>query len=505
MIRLVLLMAILGGASGWGWSQNESLKEDSAAVVQLEEINWQLDSLLPCYHFPPVESSEFDREKLNTYGFAPDSVPTYTAEVLSQRLKDMGMEIPMEYNSYVHGFINLYSNKRREQVERMLGLSYVYFPIFEAELDRQQMPMELKYLPVVESALNPHARSRVGATGLWQFMLATGKIYGLEVTSYVDERKDPNKSTEAAVRYLKNMYRTYGDWLLVIASYNCGPGNVNKAIARSGGKRNFWEIRDKLPRETRGYVPAFIAATYVFNYAAEHNLYPKPVDFTFAQDTLMVTREKFSLKHFSKVTGADIYTLKDLNPELQRDIVPYTKQGYTLRIPMETGQLMAVYRDSVFTQLAKLNPDTVSHVYAANKISPLTNKPYMSSKASSSSAAPSGKTLVYHRVRSGETVSEIAERYHVSWRSVKAWNNLRGYSIKPGQRLKIYVRSTSTYAKSKTPPKVETVNGAKYYTVRNGDTLWDIANSQGTTVSSLKSLNKMSSSRLKVGQKLRIN
>lgn len=507
MNRLILLLLAWGMALGMTYAQTPavSLKEDSAAIIVLEEINWQLDSLLPCYHFEPFADEDFDREKLNTFGFPEDSVPAYTPEVLAQRLKDMGTEIPMEYNSYVHGFINLYTNKRREQVERMLGLSYVYFPIFESELDRNGMPMELKYLPVVESALNPHARSRVGATGLWQFMLATGKIYGLQVTSYVDERKDPYKSTEAAVRYLKNMYRTYGDWLLVIAAYNCGPGNVNKAIARSGGKRTFWEIRDNLPRETRGYVPAFIAATYVFNYAAEHNLYPKRVDFTFAQDTVQVSRQKFSLKHLSQVTGASIYTLKDLNPELQRDIVPYTQPGYTLRVPMETGQLMTVYKDSIFTQLAKLDPDTVNHLYAANKISPLTNKPYTGTRASSSSAAPSGRTLVYHRVRSGETVSEIAERYHVGYKSVKAWNNLRGYSIKPGQKLKIYVKSTSKYAKPKTPAKVEVIKGSKYYTVRNGDTLWDIANAQGTTVSKLKSLNSMSSSRLKVGQKLRVN
>ena len=488
----------------------QNLKEDSAAVFELEAINWQLDSLLPCYHFEEVSAEEFDREKLNIFGYHPDTVPLFGPEVLSQRLKEMGTMIPMEYNSYVHAYINMYGMKRRGQVERMLGLSYLYFPIFEAELDRKGMPIELKYLPVVESALNPHARSRVGATGLWQFMLNTGKLYGLDVTSYLDERKDPYKATEAAVRYLGNMYKTYGDWLLVITAYNCGPGNVNKAIARSGGKRTFWEIRDNLPRETRGYVPAFIAATYIFNYAAEHNLYPKKVDFTFEQDTIHVTKQKFSLKHLSKVTGADIYTLKDLNPELQRDIVPYSGKPYVLRVPMETGQLVATYRDSIFGQLAKLNPDTVSQTFAQTKVSPLTNKPYISTKAGSSgSTSPSGKTLVYHKVRSGETVSQIASRYRVSWKQVKSWNRLRGYNIKPGQRLKIYVPSNSRYAngntKPKTPAKAETINGKKYYTVRSGDTLWEIAQAQGTTVSNIKNLNSLSSSRLKVGMKLRLN
>lgn len=510
MIRMTLLLALLSGWSSMVVGQN--LKEDSIAVPKLEAINWQLDSLMPCYHFKEVDGENFNREALNVYGFHPDSVPMYGPEQLSQRLKDMGTMIPMAYNSYVHAYINMYGVKRRGQVERMLGLSYLYFPIFEAELDRQGLPIELKYLPVVESALNPHARSRVGATGLWQFMLKTGKLYGLDVTTYLDERKDPYKATEAAARYLGNMYKTYGDWLLVIAAYNCGPGNVNKAIARSGGKRTFWEIREKLPRETRGYVPAFIAASYIFNYAAEHNLYPKKIDFSFDQDTLHITRKKFSMKHLAQVTGADIYTLKDLNPELLRDIVPYSKDPYVLRVPMETGQLFAAYRDSIFGELAKLNPDTVNHTYAQNVVSPLTNKPYISSKgstSSSTSSSPAGKTLVYHKVRSGETVSQIASRYRVSWKQVKSWNRLRGYSIKPGQRLKIYVPSNSRYAKgntkSSTPAKTQTINGKKYYTVRSGDTLWDIARAQGTTVSNLRKLNSMASSKLKVGTKLRIN
>ena len=377
-------------------AQNPS--SDSAQVFKLEAINWQLDSLIPCYQYESFPEDKFNRDLLNVYGFAEDSVPTYSPEVLGSRLKEMGTMIPMEYNSYVHAYINLYTQKRRGQVERMLGLSDIYFPIFEAELDRQGMPMELKHLPVVESALNPHARSRVGATGLWQFMLATGKIYGLDVTSYLDERKDPYKATEAAVRYLKNMYKTYGDWLLVIAAYNCGPGNVNKAIARSGGKRNFWEIRDNLPRETRGYVPAFIAATYVFNYPTEHNLYPRKVDFTFRQDTIMVTRNKFNLKHLAQVTETDLYLLKDLNPELQRDIIPYSRKPYTLRVPMATGQKIAANRDTVFARIAQLNPDTVKQVYAEGKVSPLTNKPYKGSKSSGGSyASTSGKNLVYHK------------------------------------------------------------------------------------------------------------
>ncbi len=485
---------------------------DSAQVYTLEAINWQLDGLIPCYKHQSFPEDKYNRDLLNVYGFAKDSVPVYNPEILGERLKEMGTIIPMEYNSYVHAFINLYTQKRRGQVERMLGLSEIYFPIFEAELDRQGMPIELKHLPIVESALNPHARSRVGATGLWQFMLATGKIYGLDVTSYIDERKDPFKATEAAVRYLKNMYKTYGDWLLVIAAYNCGPGNVNKAIARSGGKRTFWEIRENLPKETRGYVPAFIAATYVFNYSAEHNLFPRKVDFTFDQDTLQVTRNKFNLKHLAQVTETDFYLLKDLNPELQRDIVPYSHKPYTLRIPMATGQKIAANRDTVFTRIAQLDPDMVNQVYADGKISPLTNKAYVSSdrKGASNSNSTIDKNLIYHKVRSGETVSQIAGRYHVSWKSIQRWNGLRGYNIKPGQRLKIYssskpnISSNSTTVASTTKSKVVNNGSPRYYTVRSGDTLWGIAQSQGTTVTSIKSMNGMNGSRLEIGQKLRV-
>lgn len=502
MKKLFLVLVVAVAGFGLVKAQNS----DSTEIYTFDEVNWQLDSLMPCYHFLPKNLDSTELASLNSFGYSPDSVPIASAAVLDQRLQEMGTVIPMEYNSYVHAYINLYAQKRREQVERMLGLSEIYFPIFEAELDRQGVPMELKHLPIVESALNPHARSRVGATGLWQFMLATGKMFGLEVTSYVDERKDPYKSTEAAVKYLKNMYRTYGDWLLVIAAYNCGPGNVNKAISRSGGKRTFWEIREHLPRETRGYVPAFIAATYVFNYPSEHNLYPRNVDFTFNVDTVMVEKKKFSLKRFSEVTSADFYFMKDLNPELQRDIVPYSSKPYTLRVPMAVGQLVAIDREAIFAQIVQGNPDTVKTVYASNKVSPLTNKPY---KAVKKTGATTGSgNLVYHKVRSGETVSGIAAKYGVSYRKLSSWNGLRRYRIKPGQRLKVYVASNSRYAKAskaKTKPVTKVVNGAKYYTVRSGDTLWDIAQSQKTTVASIKTLNGMKTSRLKPGMQIRVN
>lgn len=492
---------------------------DSLEVLNLTEINWQLDSLIPCYHYKPADSLDQLRVRLNVHNFPPDSVPSWPDDVLKQRLKDIGSPISMDFNEYVRAYINMYVNTRREQVERMLGLSEIYFPIFEENLDRMGLPMELKYLPVVESALNPHAVSRAGATGLWQFMLATGRLYKLDVTSYVDERRDPDKATFAALRYLRNMYKTYGDWLLVIAAYNCGPGNVNKAIARSRGGRTFWEIRDNLPRETRGYVPAFIAAAYVFNYAADHNLYPKYVDFSFRQDTVHFSRAKVSLKHLAEMTNTDFYLLKDLNPELKEDVIPYSKEPYILRVPMRTGQHIALFRDSIFTAIARLDPDSAKSNYEAGRISPVTNRPYEkpSQKPTYAETSKDGRTLVYHKVRAGEVVGSIASRYHVKAKDIQSWNRLRGYRIKAGQKLKIYVpdryaKSTTTTVQKTPSPTASTTKSppvptgdAKYHTVRNGDTLWDIANAyDGLTVSKLKSLNSLNSNSLKVGQKLRV-
>lgn len=509
-------------------------------VTSTNEILWQLDSLIPAYHHEPVNVAKYSRDSLNLRNFAVDSLPAYSSDIVAQRLREIGSPLALDYNEDVQAFINLYTLQRRGQVERMLGLAHVYLPIFEEELDRAGMPMELKYLPVVESALNPHARSRVGATGLWQFMLATGKLYGLEVTSYVDERRDPYKSTAAAVRYLGNMYKTYGDWLLVVAAYNCGPGNVNKAIARSGGKRNFWEIQEFLPRETRSYVPALIAATYVFSYPEEHNLFPRMIDFSFAQDTIHLTRQMMSLKHFADITHTDFYLLKDLNPELKTDFIPYSPEPYVLRVPMKTGQMFATFRDSIMQLATKLNLDSAKVVYTDAKLSPLTNKPYeaelsehptYATNGSNATTGTDGKKIVYHKVRRGEVVGSIAAKYHVSAKDLAKWNGLRNYGIQAGQNLKIYVKGTPSSgttpvkviaepepviaakvepAKADPAPEPKNIESqtdvaARYHVVKYGDTLWQIANAyNGLTVEKLKTLNSLNGNSLAIGQKLRV-
>ncbi|MEM6262422.1 MAG: LysM peptidoglycan-binding domain-containing protein [Bacteroidota bacterium] len=458
----------------------------------------KLDSLQANYRFSFPKTSLYDSLILNTYRFAPDEVPVYSEAILQQRLAEIPAVIPMDFNHHVSRFISLYTLERRDQVSRMLGLSRVYFPIFEEALDREGMPVELKYLPVVESALNPHARSRVGATGLWQFMLSTGRLYGLKVNSYVDERKNPFKATEAALRYLKNAHREFGDWLLAIASYNCGVGNVRKAIIRSGGKRNFWQIMPYLPRETRGYVPAFIAATYTFNYAAEHNLYPIYVNFDFNEDTVHIKRMDISLDEIGRLTGIPSEVLKNMNPELKLNRVPYSSKTYVLRVPFSVAEYFQRNHYYLADKYAKKVP--VHTATASYKPAPKSSK------------RPSGSKLVYHTVRSGEVVGTIAERYHVSPRSIARWNNLRNYRIRAGQKLKIYtykkVSNLSTKPSGTSSSLVASAGSSKklYHTVQKGDTIWTIAKQyHGTSMKSILALNNgLNTRNMKVGQTIRV-
>jgi membrane-bound lytic murein transglycosylase D len=403
--------------------QSFSLKAQTLDC-ESSQIACMMDSLLAHYN-NRVKTRMYNRNPVkNIYGYSEGEVPRPEPQVIKERLQKLGYEIPMAYNEHVQSFIDLYTVRRRDQVERMLGLTKVYFPIFEESLDKAGLPMEFKHLAIVESALNPHAVSRMGATGIWQFMFYTGKIYNLEINTFVDERRDPFKSSAASSEYFKNMYKIYKDWLLVIAAYNCGPGNVNKAIRRSGGKTNFWDISPYLPAETRGYVPAFIAACYVFNYPAEHNLYPIPTDFTYHQDTMHVIKCKMDLKELAVTTGVDYEVLKDLNPELKTQYIPYSDDGYVLRVPAKVSLLAATNPESVFKNTTA-SIETISAASAA--ASPATMQP----------TAGSGQ-LRYHTVRSGEVVGAIAKKYGVTASQISSWNKLRNYRIVPGQKLKIY-------------------------------------------------------------------
>jgi membrane-bound lytic murein transglycosylase D len=478
--------------------------------VSIEDVlmEEQMRGFVKNYRYANPSSTVYDTLIRNTQQFGPDEVPTYDPQTIADRLYGLPTIIPMDYNAEVQRYIEVYAERKRDLTARVLGLSRVYFPIFEEALDREGMPIELKYLSVVESALNPHAVSRVGATGLWQFMLSTGRMYDLDVNSFVDERKDPYRSTEAALRYLKGSYKEFGDWLLAIASYNCGPGNVRKAIHRSGGKRTFWEIMPYLPRETRGYVPAFIAVNYVFNYASEHNLYPVYVDFTLNQDTLHLRQMDITLAEIAKLTGADVDELRYLNPELKLDRVPFSNETYLLRVPPTVSSYFAKYPRTLRDDFGKRRE------MAAPRVTQVSNTSSSASAHSAHSSPPSGTKLYYHTVRTGEVVGAIAERYGVAASSVARWNGLSRYRIKVGQKLKIYTTpsraaaaaSPKTTAKPTAAKPTPTTTGAgTYHAVRNGDTLWDIAKRYGVSVGTLTYLNPGLNARdLKVGQAIRV-
>lgn len=366
--------------------------------------NWQLD----------LSNAEIDcKGGLNVV--FPDSV-------YIEKLHNLPAEMELSFNSVVKDYIEMYAVRRREQISYMLALGNYYFPMFEQALDRHGLPLELKYLPVIESALNPVAVSRAGATGLWQFMLRTGKGYGLEVNSLVDERRDPYKSTEAAVRYLKDLYAIYGDWNLVIAAYNCGPGNVNKAIARSGGKRDYWEIYYRLPKETRGYVPAFIAANYIMNYYTDHNICPaNSSTLTVALDTVQVN-ERIHLAQIAGVLGEPLAELQRLNPQYKKSVIPGDFKTHVLVLP--TDKIVAfIHKNDTIMNYDKSRYFT----HRANTDDFLDG---------TGAGTTSGNTTnVYYRVKKGDTLGAIARRNGIRLAQLKSWNGLRSSRIGIGDRL----------------------------------------------------------------------
>ena len=306
-----------------------------------EAMTYDLDSLMSLYMSKKYLSMPGDCEMKNEN-------PVFTPEEYIDRLRRMPTVMEMGYNDIVQRFIDRYMARLRHSVSYMLGATNFYVPIFEEALEAYQVPLELKYLPVIESALNPRAVSRVGATGLWQFMLGTGKQYGLEVNSLVDERRDPVRSSYAAARYLRDLYRIFGDWNLVIAAYNCGPGNINKAIHRSGGEKDYWRLYPYLPAETRGYVPAFIAANYAMTYYCEHGICPMSTKLPLETDTVVVDRD-VHLEQIAKVLDLDIEMLRSLNPQYRRDIVPGATKNYAIRLPMaDTGRFIDM-QDSIYS------------------------------------------------------------------------------------------------------------------------------------------------------------
>lgn len=354
--------------------------------------------------------------------------PLFSDSVYIDRLSRIPAIMEMPYNEIVRKFIDMYAGRLRNQVSFMLSASNFYMPIFEEALDAYNLPLELKYLPIIESALNPSAVSRAGASGLWQFMLATGKMYGLESNSLVDERRDPIKATWAAARYLKELYAIYGDWNLVIAAYNCGPGTINKAIRRANGKTDYWDIYNLLPKETRGYVPAFIAANYVMTYYCDHNICPMETNIPASTDTVQVSKN-LHFEQIADICGISIEQIKSLNPQYKKNIIPGDSKPYTLRLPQSHISIFIDQQDTIYAHRADelfRNRKTI----AIND-----NTPPSSTRAKAS--AGNGK-LTYHKIKNGETLGTIATKYRVRIKDIQSWNGLRNTKITAGKQLKIY-------------------------------------------------------------------
>ncbi len=507
---------------------------DTSAVAPLS-FDTDTEALLQNWYLQNYAILDEEVEKKST-GDVSD-------EVYIERLSKIPSTIEMPYNSEVRRFIDMYIVKKRTLVEAMLGMSLYYMPIFEQALEQEGLPLELKYLPVVESALDPTAKSPVGAAGLWQFMIRTGKGLGLEVNSLVDERLDPYKSSVKAAKYLKELYNIYGDWSLAIAAYNCGPGKVNQAIRNAGGTgKDFWQIYAFLPRETRGYVPAFIAANYAMTYFKHHNISPVLAKKPILVDTVQVNR-RVHFKQIAEVLNLPIEALRVLNPQYRKDVIPGNSRPYTLALPSQQIYSYLLSEDSITGYNTKK--------YQPRKVV----EPQMEQIASDENGEYTYEKRTVtktHKVRKGETLGKIAKRYGTSSSAIKRANGLKSNALKAGQRLKIKViENVKVYRKveedsaemaatedailkaaitpdedkpkaeakeekkvaKKQEPKREVVeddnedefdNFTGTHKVKKGENLSIIANKYGVTVTDLKQANGLKNNNLKAGQRLKV-
>ncbi len=413
--------------------------------------------------------------------------PELSTDTLKARLAELNSKTPfnISYNPSLESVIKSYLKNRRESLSRLMSLSDYYFPLFEESLDIHDIPLEVKYLAIVESALKPRAKSRVGATGLWQFMFGTGKEYGLNVSSYVDERSDPIKSTEAASKYLARLYGIFGDWDLALAAYNSGPGNVSKAIRRSGGYENYWNIRPYLPRETAGYLPAFLATMYIFEYADEHGFKKERPNYHYVETDTIHVKKMITLDQVSELLEVPIEELQFLNPSYKLDIIPFIKgENYTLRLPRHAVGKFVNNEDLIYEFATKEFDER--------------EKPLPQFFDSNSK--------VTYRVRSGDFLGKVARKYGVRVSQIKQWNGLRSNNLRIGQRLTVYPRKPVTSnppVGTVTPKKAVNAEGKSTYKVQSGDSLWSISQKfPGVSVQNIKDWNGISGNSLKIGTTL---
>ncbi|MBX2947808.1 MAG: LysM peptidoglycan-binding domain-containing protein [Crocinitomicaceae bacterium] len=444
---------------------------------------------------------------IDALNYSDGQVVEFSDEVYCQRLKEMNKLTPfkLECNEATLSTIRFFAAKRRGFARIVLGRSHLYFDMYEAKLAEHGLPLELKYLSVIESGLRPQVKSRAGALGLWQFMYGTGKMFGLKDNSYIDERMDPEKATEAACRYLKQLYNIYGDWNLALAAYNAGPGNVNKAIRRSGNKTTYWEVRPFLPKETQGYVPNFIAAAYLLTYHAEHNIIPAEAPIHYAELDTICLSKGIHMSTITKLVGWSEEEIKSLNPIYKLSYIPETNPKQCIYGPIKyIGKLVSL-EDSLYRLEESIyNPSRTPAVVApVVDETPLVGTD--STQTETPGATPAGNTF-YHKVQSGETLGNIATKYGTTINKIMTLNGMSSTHIYVGQRLKI--ESTKAVDNTDTTPVAKpntTATQAKYYTVKSGDTFGKIAQRHGKSISQLRQLNPgINIDRLRLGQKLRV-
>lgn len=435
---------------------------------QTASLNELTDIVVPNYHY--------------------DYVPDFTFEEVDARIQKMDLEMPFELNDRIFSFIQYFTVRNRDYVKMVLGRKEQYFPMYEETMRKQGMPTEIQYLSIIESGLDPKIKSRVGAMGLWQFMPATGRMYGMQISAAVDDRMDPEKSTEAAAKYLKALYKMFGNWEVALAAYNCGPGNVRKAIRRSGGKKTFWGIYNYLPKETRGYVPQFQAMLYVLNHLEEHNLHLEEPSYPLEYESIHFDRA-LSFNKLEQFTGICADDLEKLNPSIKRGLVPEANRSIAIRIPKTKAFF-------VKENLAWLSDSLGADPVPTMTISPLT--------ASLRSGVQNGSRLAY-KVKSGDVLGKIASKYGVTLTQLREWNNLNGNLIKIGQTLVIYTGSQQGLGSSNSQTLAQNTEESptpKTYTVKPGDSLWIISQKHALSIDQLKRLNNLNSTTIKPGQRL---
>ncbi|MDB3907394.1 LysM peptidoglycan-binding domain-containing protein [Crocinitomicaceae bacterium] len=460
------------------------------SIVNARMVETIDQSLLMFYNESASATRNVDsvREALS---FETSDIPTYSDAVYCDRLDNLNEMSPfhLDCNEATLKTIKFFAEKRRGFIKVCMGRSELYFDMFEEKLDDYGLPIELKYLAVIESGLRPQVKSRAGACGLWQFMYRTGRMFGLEQNSYVDERMDPEKATDAACQYLKKLYGMYDDWNLALAAYNAGPGNVNKAIRRSGNKKTYWEVRPFLPRETQGYVPNFIAAAYMINYYQEHNIVPEEATIKYYELDTMCLHKGVHMETISDLLEISLEDIQRLNPIYKRNYIPKgVDELYCVTLPLdEIGKLVSL-EDSLYAlELEKYETPTVEDP----------------STPTQTASTSSTKTYAYHKVKSGETLGTIASKYKTTVSELQQLNGLSSSRIYVGQRLK--VKATAMPTTTTTTTNTTNSGNRQYYSVRSGDTFGRIAQRYGTSISQLRRLNPgINIDRLSIGQKIRV-